>query len=102
MDIPNTIRIGSNDYKVTVSQDNIISDGKQCYGRIDFNYHEILIDNTLQDEQGLMQTFLHEVVHGIVHEFRIDFADDLDEDIVDKIADGLQQIIKDNLKKVLT
>lgn len=96
MNIPSKVRIGSVDYDVIVSDKTILKNNQQCYGQIDWEHHKIEIDNTLQDEQGLFQTFLHELVHGIVHEFKIDFSAD-EENVVDRFADGLQQVIRDNL-----
>lgn len=96
MNIPSKVRVGSVDYDVIVSDSIILKNNQQCYGHIDWEHHKIEIDNTLQDEQGLSKTFLHELVHGIVHEFKIDFSAD-EEDIVDKLADGLHQVIRDNL-----
>lgn len=99
MEIPSKVRIGSKDYEVVVSDKTILKGSQQCYGHIDWEHHKIEIDNTLQDEQGMFQTFLHELVHGIVHEFKIDFSAD-GEDIIDRFADGLQQIIRDNLEGI--
>lgn len=96
MEIPSKVRIGSKDYEVVVSDKAILKGSQQYYGHIDWEHHKIEIDNTLQDEQGIFQTFLHELVHGIVHEFKIDFSTD-EEDIVDRFADGLHQVIRDNL-----
>ncbi|CAI3548413.1 hypothetical protein [Clostridium neonatale] len=99
MEIPSKVRIGSKDYEVKISDDIILKVNRQCYGHIDCEHHKIEIDNTLQDNQGMFQTFLHELVHGIVHEFKINFSAD-EEDIVDRFADGLHQVIRDNLEEV--
>lgn len=100
MEIPSKVRIGSSDYDVILSNNIILKGNRQCYGHIDWEYHKIEIDNTLQDKQGRFKTFLHELVHGIVNEFKINFSAD-EEDVVDRFADGLQQVIRDNLPNTI-
>lgn len=95
MQIPNEVKIGGLNFKVVSSDETIILNARQCKGMIDYEFHTIKIDNTLQDVQGQEQTFLHEVLHGIIYDRKIDLQDD-EEDIVDDIAIGLHQVIKDN------
>ncbi len=96
MNIPKLVRIGSMDYKVKLVDSIILKGNTQCYGHIDFDSHIIEIDKSLQDQQGLEHTFLHEVVHGIVNERNLDIKNTDEEDITDEIALGLHQIIRDN------
>lgn len=96
MNIPNKVRIGSMDYTVKLGGNVLLKGNTQCYGHIDFDNHIIELDNTLQDAQGLEQTFLHEVVHGIIRERSLNLETSDEEGIVDEIASGLHQVIRDN------
>lgn len=96
MNIPNKVRIGSADYEVKQEDKTITINSVQCKGMIDYEYHEIKIDTSIQDKQGMEQTFLHELVHGIVRERSLDLQNSDDETIVDEIAMGLHQVIRDN------
>jgi len=96
MNIPNTIRIGSMDYKITLSDKILQLNNKVCKGIVDYEMHTIEINNCVQDKQGIEQTFLHEVVHAIVKERNFDLCGKDDELVVDEFAFGLHQLIKDN------
>lgn len=96
MEIPNKVIIGSVDYEVIIKDETIVLDAVQCKGKIDYDYHEINIDSSVQDKQGQEQTFLHELIHGIVRERNLDFKNADDETIVDGLAIGLHQVIRDN------
>lgn len=96
MNIPKSIRIGSSDYPVTLSNEILVVNGIECKGMIDYEFHKININNSVQDRQGQEKTFLHEVVHGIVRERNLDLINSNEETIVDEIAIGLHQIIRDN------
>ncbi|WP_346880566.1 hypothetical protein [Clostridium sp. UBA3061] len=98
MNIPNKVRIGSADYEVKQEDKTITINSAQCKGMIDYEYHEIKIDTSIQDKQGMEQTFLHELVHGIVRERSLDLQNSDDETIVDEIAMGLHQVIRDNIE----
>ena len=94
--IPNTVRIGSADYEVELTDEVLVMNSQQLKGVIDYEFHEIKISNTVQDRQGQEQTFLHELVHGIIDERSLNLAESDDETIVDEIAKGLHQVIRDN------
>lgn len=96
MEIPSKVRIGSVDYEVTVKDKTIVLDAVQCKGKIDYEYHKIDIDSSIQDKQGQEQTFLHELIHGIVRERKLNLKNADDETIVDELATGLHQVIRDN------
>lgn len=96
MEIPNKVRIGSVDYEVTVEDKTLVLDAVQCKGQIDYDYHQINIDSSIQDKQGQEQTFLHELMHGIVRERNLNLDNDNEETIVDGLAVGLHQVIRDN------
>lgn len=95
MEIPSKVRIGSADYEVTVEDKTIVLDAVQCKGQIDYDYHKISIDSSIQDKQGQEQTFLHELMHGIIRERNLNLNAD-EETIVDGLAIGLHQVIRDN------
>jgi hypothetical protein len=94
MNIPGKIRIGSFDYLVEYTEHPITLDGKECYGKIDYNFHTITINNKIADVQKNEKTFLHELVHGIIHERNIVVRQE--ETVVEEIARGLHQVIRDN------
>lgn len=96
MNIPDTVRIGSADYEVELTDEVLVMNSQQLKGLIDYEFHEIKISNTVQDRQGQEQTFLHELVHGIIDERSLNLAESNDETIVDEIAKGLHQVIRDN------
>lgn len=96
MNIPECVRIGSCFYDVEFTDENLVIDGKACYGLIEFDNHVIKLCNKLGDAQQQEQTFLHELVHGIASERSIDFKNDDMEFIVDEISKGLHQVILDN------
>lgn len=96
MNIPEKIRIGSSDYSVVLTDENLVCNGQESYGWIDYNYHLIKINKNIQDKQGQEKTLLHELIHGIVRERSLDVANSNEEIIVEEIAMGLHQVIRDN------
>ena len=96
MNILEKIRIGSVDYKVQLTKDNLVNQGRECYGFIDYNHHTIKINEGLHDRQGQEQTFLHEMLHGIIRERNLTVENE--ELVVEEIALGLHQVIRDNPK----
>ena len=95
MTIPSAIRIGSADYKVTVSSEVILSsDHHQCYGCIDFDKHEIKLADNVGDIQQQERTFLHEVFHAMLHDRGLEVTEE--EKLVDGLAMCMRQIIRDN------
>lgn len=52
MNIPEKIRIGSVDYDVEFTDENLVCNGMESYAWIDYNYHLIKINKNLQDKQG--------------------------------------------------
>lgn len=94
MNIPDKLRIGSIDYDVELTKENLVVRSQESYGYIDYNYHVIKINESLQDKQGQEQTFLHELIHGIIRERSLNIENE--EVIVEEIAIGLHQVIRDN------
>ncbi|MZK53447.1 hypothetical protein [Clostridium beijerinckii] len=52
MKIPSKVRIGSVDYEIFIEDKTIVLNTDQCKGKIDFEYHKINIDSSIQDKQG--------------------------------------------------
>ena len=50
MNIPEKIRIGSVDYEVVLTDENLVLNGREVYAWIDYNYHLIKINRNLQDK----------------------------------------------------
>lgn len=96
MTFPSKINISGMEYEVILSEEPIFSRTSRAYGHIDFDNKQILIDKSLRDSQGHMQTLLHEIVHGIVYDRELDFKVDSEETIVDQLANGIYQVLKDN------
>lgn len=84
------------DYKVIITDKPLFYDNMRAYGHISFDKHEIYIDKTLKDEQGQLQTLLHEILHGIIYDRAIEFDKMDEETIVDHLAKGIYQVLKDN------
>lgn len=98
MNIPEKIIISGIEYETVLTDKPIFHINTRAYGQIDFENKKILIDKTLQEKQGHLQTLLHEIIHGIVEDRELDFIKDSEETIVDQLAKGLYQVIKDNPK----
>lgn len=96
MEIPSKIRIGSIDYDVKLTKENLVCDGKECAGTIDYNFHIINIQEGVQDKQAQEVTFLHELLHGIVRDRNVQVENE--ELVVEEISRGLHQVIRDNLE----
>ncbi|MDY2736062.1 hypothetical protein [Intestinibacter sp.] len=94
MNIPNTVRIGSVDYAVELSEKPIVLDYKQCNGLIDFSQSKIVLDSKTLEQQQLEITFLHEVMHGMLHDRNLEEQDN--EQLVEALAYALHQLIRDN------
>ena len=89
------VKIGNYDYKKNFTDKTLVFECQECKGIIDYNFHEILINNKVQDKQGMVQTLLHEVLHGLVNERKIDFNSD-EENVIDELSIAFLQIIIDN------
>lgn len=96
MKIPDSIRIGSMDYKVELVNAPLVLDRKEVCGMIEYMNHTIKVRTDCNDIQAQEQTFLHEIVHGIIYERNLDIHNSDEETIVDEIATSLHQIIRDN------
>lgn len=95
MIIPESVRIGSMDYKIIITDEVLIVNHEECSGLINYVEHLIKISNN-QDVQGFEATLLHEVMHGITHERNFIYDKNDDESITEELARGLHQLIKDN------
>lgn len=96
MNIPHEVKVGSMTYIVKQSDKTLVLNAKQCKGICDYDNHVIELDSSVQDLQGIEQTFLHELVHAIIRERGI-VIDGTDEELeVDELAKGLHSVIVDN------
>ena len=94
MNIPETVRIGSIDYKIELTKAPIVLDYKQCNGIIDYTQSKIILDSNTLEQQQLELTLLHEIVHGMLHDRGLE--EQSNESLVDAIAYALHQLIRDN------
>jgi len=93
MKIPETVRIGFKDYKVTKVDGYVIDDNAVCYGNIEYDKDNINL--SLNYSKDLINcTFIHECLHGIDN---IEETE-LTEDQIRKIAKGLYSFVRDNPK----
>ena len=107
MIIPEVVRVGSVFYEVKTQQTPIVMNGVQCLGYCDLYSHTIMLDESMQDEQTMEQTFCHELVHALMFERKINLeAMGLSkaqmEDVVDNLGIALHQVLLDNPDMALT
>lgn len=94
MNIPNKVRIGSCDYVVEFTDQTLVANGRESYATIDYDNHEIRINETIGDTQNKELCFLHELFHGITKER--DLQLDNEKLVVEEFARGMHQVIRDN------
>lgn len=101
MRFPNTLKVGSIDYKIIVSPDNERwHERGEEYGRIDFTTREIFLSTKFTDEQK-RDSLMHEIVHAIVKHMNLEEKwGDSDEDYVKRLSNGLNMVFRDNPKFV--
>ena len=107
MIIPEAVRVGSVVYEVKTQNTPIVMNGVQCLGYCDYYSHTIMLDITMQDEQTMEQTFLHELVHAMMFERKINLEamglSNLQmEEVVDNLGIALHQVLLDNPDMALT
>ena len=107
MIIPKVVRVGSVFYEVKTQDTPIVMKGAQCLGYCDFYSHTIMLDESMQDEQTMEQTFCHELVHALMFERKINLeAMGLSkaqmENVVDNLGIALHQVLLDNPDIALT
>ena len=107
MIIPKVVRVGSVFYEVKTQDTPIVMNGAQCLGYCDLYSHTIMLDESMQDEQTMEQTFCHELVHALMFERKINLeAMGLSkaqmENVVDNLGIALHQVLLDNPDIALT
>ena len=107
MIIPNIVRVGSAFYEVKTQDTPIVMNGGQCLGYCDLYSHTIMLDETMQDEQTMEQTFCHELIHAMMFERKINLeawglTNAQMEHVVDSLGISLHQILMDNPDITLT
>ena len=107
MIIPELVRVGSVFYEVKTQQTPIVMNGVQCLGYCDLYSHTIMLDESMQDEQTMEQTFCHELVHALMFERKINLvamglSNKQMEEVVDNLGMALHQVLLDNPDMALT
>ena len=107
MIIPNIVRVGSAFYEVKTQDTPIVMNGAQCLGYCDMYSHTIMLDESMQDEQTMEQTFCHELVHALMFERKINLvamglSNKQMEEVVDNLGIALHQVLLDNRDIALT
>ena len=107
MIIPNIVRVGSAFYEVKTQDTPIVMNGGQCLGYCDLYSHTIMLDESMQDEQTMEQTFCHELIHAMMFERKINLeamglSNAQMEHVVDSLGISLHQVLMDNPDITLT
>ena len=107
MIIPELVRVGSVFYEVKTQETPIVMNGVQCLGYCDYFNHIIMLDESMQDEQTMEQTFCHELVHAMMFERKLNLEamglSNLQmEEVVDNLGIALHQVLLDNRDIALT
>ena len=107
MIIPELVRVGSVFYQVKTQDTPIVMNGVQCLGYCDYYSHTIMLDESMQDEQTMEQTFCHELVHAMIFERKVNLEamglTNLQmEEVVDNLGIALHQVLLDNPDIALT
>ena len=107
MIIPKVVRVGSVFYEVKTQDTPIVMKGAQCLGYCDFYSHTIMLDESMQDEQTMEQTFCHELVHAMMFERKLNLeamglSNAQMEEVVDNLGIALHQVLLDNRDIALT
>ena len=107
MIIPELVRVGSVFYEVKTQETPIVMNGVQCLGYCDYFNHIIMLDESMQDEQTMEQTFCHELVHAMMFERKLNLeamglSNTQMEEVVDNLGIALHQVLLDNRDIALT
>ena len=107
MIIPELVRVGSVFYQVKTQATPIVMNGVQCLGYCDYYSHTIMLDESMQDEQTMEQTFCHELVHAMMFERKLNLetmglSNAQMEEVVDNLGIALHQVLLDNPDITLT
>ena len=107
MIIPELVRVGSVFYEVKTQETPIVMNGVQCLGYCDYFNHIIMLDESMQDEQTMEQTFCHELVHAMMFERKLNLevmglSNAQMEEVVDNLGIALHQVLLDNRDIALT
>ena len=107
MIIPELVRVGSVFYEVKTQETPIVINGVQCLGYCDYYSHTIMLDESMQDEQTMEQTFCHELVHAMLYERKINLeamglSNAQMEEVVEAMGIALHQVLLDNPDLTLT
>ena len=107
MIIPELVRVGSVFYEVKTQETPIVINEVQCLGYCDYFNHTIMLDESMQDEQTMEQTFCHELVHAMMFERKLNLesmglSNTQMEEVVEAMGIALHQVLLDNPDLTLT
>ena len=107
MIIPEVVRVGSVFYEVNTQQTPLVMNGVQCVGYCDYYNHTIMLDESMQDEPTMEQTFCHELVHAMMFERKLNLesmglSNAQMEEVVEAMGIALHQVLLDNPDLTLT
>ena len=94
MKIPEFVRIGGVEYKVTRDQPFLNDGTNLLYGQINYNETTIELSNVANSHQMKCITLWHEILHGIRNHTGLEIENE--EEIVDMFARGIYQVLQDN------
>jgi hypothetical protein len=94
MKIPESVRIGGVEYKVTRDQPFLNDGTNLLYGQINYNETTIELSNVANSHQMKCITLWHEILHGIRNHAGLEIENE--EDVVDMFARGIYQVLQDN------
>ena len=91
MNIPESVKIGNLNYKVSFV--NRVDNGDaRVDGQITYDALTIKLKPIEDNKEYVESVFIHEVVHGIFESMNLEQT----EDIVDRLSKGFHQVILDN------
>jgi len=91
MQLPERIRVGPYEYKVSVQPNIHDRDGNREYGNINYLDGQIALNGTV-DESRAVATFWHEVFHALDHCYSVK----LSEQQTDQLGNALASFFLDN------
>ena len=96
MNIPDKVRIGGVDYRVSI-EPYVRGGDRILYGDINYNANVIRISDT--DTPGHQKRCIvlwHEILHGIAEHAHADLSAATEEEAINVLAKGVYQVLQDN------
>ncbi|WP_096436525.1 hypothetical protein [Alteribacter populi] len=89
--LPQTLRVGANDYSVELTDTLTAADG--FIGMVRYNETKILLQNAGLSEGKRLDVLIHELTHAIMYEAGFE---EHEEDTVNRVGKVLTQVLRDN------